>query len=137
MIMSIPLCQSFAQDKLIWPFSPLGIYTVKSVSKFLANKSKLSSAPGDSSQSNRVWKIICELLVPNKVKNFMWRSCRDAIPVKKNLMWRKILSEDNCEQCKQPSKNFLHALWECSELSGLWNSNPTFLFRLTQSFSSL
>ena len=67
----------------------------------------------------------------------MWRSCRDAIPVKKNLMWRKILSEDNCEQCKQPSKNFLHALWECSELSGLWNSNPTFLFRLTQSFSSL
>ena len=27
MIMSIPLCQSFAEDKLIWPFSPSGIYT--------------------------------------------------------------------------------------------------------------
>ena len=27
MIMSIPLCQSFAEDKLSWPFPPSGIYT--------------------------------------------------------------------------------------------------------------
>ena len=85
MIMSIPLCQSFAEDKLIWPFSPSGIYTVKSGSKFLANENELSSALGDSSQSTRVWKIIWELSVPNKVRNFMWCSCRDAIPVKKNI----------------------------------------------------
>lgn len=97
MIISISLCQSFAEDKLIWPFSHLGIYIVKLGSKFLANENELNSALGDSSQSTRVWKIIWELSMPNKVRNFMRCSCRDAIPVKKNLMRRKILFEDNYE----------------------------------------
>ena len=34
-------------------------------------------------QDGEIWKLIWKLSVPNKVPNFLWRSCREEIPVKK------------------------------------------------------
>ena len=78
--------------------------------------------------------MIWGLAIPNKVRNFIWRSCRDAIPTKKNLRWRQILIEDICDHCKQSSECVLHAFWCCSDLSAIWDSIPAFLFCQTQTF---
>ena len=86
--MSIPLCGSYVEDKLVWPFTPSGTYTVKPGYRFLVNENSVNSTPMNSNQNDGVWKLIWALSVPNKVKNFVWRSCRDALLIKYNLRRR-------------------------------------------------
>ena len=72
--------------------------------------------------------------VPNKVKNFVWRLVKDAIPMKANLKRRKILNEGTCDQCGQEEESILHAIWECSKLNPIWDAIPEFYFRQVRSF---
>ena len=58
-------------------------------------------------QQNEVWNLIWGLNVPNKVRNFMWQVCKEAIPAKHNLMRRKILNEDRCEHCGVEAEQLL------------------------------
>ena len=88
LIMSIPLCRSYVEDKLVWPFTPSGTYTVKPGYRFLVNENSVNSTPMNSNQNDGVWKLIWALSVHNKVKNFVWRSCRDALLIKYNLRRR-------------------------------------------------
>lgn len=55
--------------------------------------------------------------VPNKVRNFLWRACKEAIPTKESLCQGRIFLEDNCEYCDNSSEDVLHALWNCPALS--------------------
>ena len=71
-----------------------------------------------------IWKLVWSLSVPNKVKNFLWRVCKEALPVKRNLRRRKIIEEDTCDHCKSSAESEFHALWECSALTSVWNSVP-------------
>ena len=114
------------EDKIIWPFTPLGNYTVNSRSKFLAKLTSLHVPASNTQQQNEVWKPILGLNVPNKVWNFMWRVCKEAIPAKCNLLRRKILTKDKCEQCGVESETTAHALWECTTLDVIWDTIPGF-----------
>ena len=105
------------------PFTPSGNYTVNLGSKFLAKLTSLD-APAYAQQQNEVWKLIWGLNVPNKVRNFMWRVCKEAIPAKHNLLRRKIIIEDKCEQCGVESETTAHALWECPTLDEIWQNIP-------------
>ena len=58
------------------------------------------------------------------MKNFLWRVCKEALPVKRNLRRRKIIEEDTCDHCKSSAESEFHALWECSALTSVWNSVP-------------
>ena len=101
LINSIPLYFTSVEDKLVWPFTALGEYTVKSSYNFLANENLNTQALGQSVQDSGIWKLVWGLRVPNKVKNFISRSCRDVVPVKKNLKKRQILQDDSCDHCQQ------------------------------------
>lgn len=48
-----------------------------------------------------VWKQLWGLSVQNKIKTFLWRACKDAIPVKRNLVRGRVLAEDICCHCNQ------------------------------------
>ncbi|KAK9993181.1 hypothetical protein SO802_022884 [Lithocarpus litseifolius] len=56
----------------------------------------------------------------------MWWACKEAIPTKHNLLKRKILNEDRCEQCGMESETTAHALWNCSTLDEIWESTLGF-----------
>ena len=56
------------------------------------------------------WIIIWSLNVQSKVRNFLWRTSHNALPVKQNLRRRHILNEDTCELCKLKTKSIFHAL---------------------------
>lgn len=94
MIMSIPLCRSYVEDKLVWPFTPSSTYSVKTGYRFLAKENSVNIAPVILNQDVGVWKLIWGLSVPNKVKNFILWSCRDVMPVKNNLRRCQILVDD-------------------------------------------
>ncbi|XP_023897961.1 uncharacterized protein LOC112009845 [Quercus suber] len=93
-IKGIPLCSFSQQDKLIWPFTPSGQYTVKSGYRFLYEGSAPTQA---STEDSLFWKKIWDLEVPNKVKNFVWQACKEALPTKENLYRRKIAQDALCE----------------------------------------
>ena len=79
LVLSIPLSCTPMEDKIIWPFTPLGKYTANSSSKFLAKLNSMVDFAGTPQQQNEVWKRIWGLNVLNKVQNFMWQVCKEAI----------------------------------------------------------
>ena len=137
LILKIPLSPTKVEDKLIWPHVPNGVYTVKSGYRFLV-KDKPDPLLYHPSQGENpsIWSRIWRLSVPKKVKNFLWKACKEALPVKKNLVRRRVLEEDVCCHCKLKAEDGYHALWDCSELSAIWETDVMWLFCKSKKFSN-
>ena len=67
--------------------------------------------------------------VPPKVKNLIWRACRNAMPTKTTLLRQTITINPLCEQCHVAHEDPLHALWACSELDVVWNDVELWNFK--------
>ena len=124
-IKNIPLCRSIQEDVLIWPFSPDGEYTVQTGYRFL-QKQHLDNEPGSSeaAELKSLWKKIWGLKVPGKVRNLVWRACKNALPTKMNLLHRKVVTSAVCELCNLHTEDPAHALYHCPKLETLWQSTP-------------
>ena len=137
LILKIPLSPTIVEDKLIWPHVPTGVYTVRSSYRFLVKeKSNPSSSPFSQNEATSIWGCIWRLSVPNKVKNFPWRACREVLPVKMNLVHRRIIEEDVCSHCNLKAEDGFHALWDCSSLSAIWETDIIWLFCSFKTFSN-
>lgn len=80
-ILAIPVPKNQVQDRIVWKYSLDGIYSAKSGYRFwqqqYSDYKKLEVSKGWS----KIWKI----QVPQKVKIFLWRVCRNNVPVR-NLL---------------------------------------------------
>lgn len=85
LILSIPLCPNVVEDIVVWPFTPSGIYTVRSITRFLTTDQATNPQDVPAQPGNEVWTLIWSLNVQSKVRNFLWRTYHNALPVKKNL----------------------------------------------------
>ena len=74
-----------AEEVLIWPHSQDGQYSCKSGYRFLKDEEAMDNAQDDAITDLKLWKGIWTLQVPNKVKNLLWRACRNALPTKEAL----------------------------------------------------
>nr|POE48252.1 putative ribonuclease h protein [Quercus suber] len=110
LIQSIPLCPNAVEDTVVWPFTPSGNYTVRSGSRFLTADQATTPQKVSAQPSNVVWKLIWSLNVQSKVRNFLWRTCHNALLVKHNLRRRHIINEDVCDLCKHETESVFHAL---------------------------
>ena len=54
--------------------------------------------------------------MPSKVKNFVWRACKEALPIKTNLYRRRIKPEATCEACKVENEDVSHVIFFCSSV---------------------
>ena len=51
--------------------------------------------------------------VPNKVKHFAWKKCKNILAMKENL-WRRNITKDNtCEVCKKQVESIGQLFWFC------------------------
>ena len=74
-------------DILIWPLTVDGDYSVRSAYRMLVDNGNQSlpssSAPnGDGSMWKKIWKV----RVPHKIRHVLWRSAKDSLPKKQNLV---------------------------------------------------
>ena len=123
-IKTIPLSTHAQRDSLVWPFTPNGQYTVNSGYRFLAKESNEFQLPHQSVPHPPVcWKKLWKLNVPNKIKNFAWHSCREALPTKANLCRRKITVDAICDRCKVRMEDCSHALFFCSSVQEVWTAD--------------
>ena len=137
LILKIPLSPTNVEDKLIWPHVPNGVYIVRFGYRFLVkDKSGPSPSPHSYGETTSIWIHIWGLLVPNKVKNFLWRACKEALTVKKNLVRRRVIDKDVCCHCNLKAEDGYHALWDCSELSAIWEADMMWPFCRSKKFSN-
>lgn len=63
----------------------------------------------------------------------MWRA---GLPIRVNLVRRKLLTDSICPQCKKGPEHTLHALWTCPLLSTVWQVVFSDLVAISRSCSS-
>lgn len=120
-IKSIPLSSTCQPDAVIWPFTPSGRYSVQSGYRFLQDNSVSVQSPVHDSA---FWKNLWRMEVPSKVKNFVWRACKEALPTKKNLLRRRVTTSALCENCNEIEEDCAHAIFYCPNVQVAWSSDP-------------
>lgn len=97
-----------APDVVRWKLNPNGIFSTKSVYKFLE---------ADTVGPNYKW--IWKPKLPLKIKIFLWQMVRDANLTRDNLKKRKWLGNQLCSFCDQP-ENRNHLFFTCSTARSVW-----------------
>ena len=129
-IKKIPLSQVATEDVLFWPFTSNGIYNCKSGYRFLKEEAEqLETNRPPPFRDKHLWKTIWSMRVAQKIKNFVWRACHNALPTKKELVRRTIIANPICDRCRIAVEDPLHALWSCSKVDIVWADQSLWDFR--------
>ncbi|KAL8124645.1 hypothetical protein AgCh_012338 [Apium graveolens] len=104
------------EDRIVWSSSKDGIYTVKAGYNFWHNRNVDSSAIPQSNGWHKVW----QLTLPHKVKIFIWRFCRNNLPVRVRLQGKGIPVPTSCPMCNVDIENLRHVFFECSFAMSCW-----------------
>ncbi|KAF7808930.1 uncharacterized protein G2W53_035673 [Senna tora] len=92
-ILSIPCCRIQGMESLYWSFAPSGTY------------------------SKQIWNTP----IPGKIKHFVWRACKEILPVCDSLARRGIDISPVCPLCNSEPESVFHALFRCSSLEDFWS----------------
>jgi len=60
--------------------------------------------------------------VPPKVKNLVWRICRDCFPTRVKLRSRGVNCPSACVMCEDPHEDSYHILFHCQAAIDVWNA---------------
>lgn len=127
MILTIPISFFPKHDKLVWHYSTNGMYSVKSGYYVALEKKRLKMNVGESSNAqeiNRIYKRIWSLPVPPKVRHFLWRACRNLLPVRMSLCKKGVGRVSLCPICELEDEDIYHALVSCDMARVQWFACP-------------
>ncbi|KAF7808587.1 uncharacterized protein G2W53_035330 [Senna tora] len=120
-ILGIPLSSSNKEDGWYWTLTPSGFYSVKTGYRTLRQVTQQSTMEADHfSQFTNVWQRIWKAKMPAKIKIFVWRACREVLPVRASLNRRGLDVVDDCPSGCSEEETVLHALIGCPELLTFW-----------------
>ncbi|KAK4413195.1 hypothetical protein Salat_2732000 [Sesamum alatum] len=108
------------RDTLVWHTARNGLFSVRSAYNLAQQIDENNSAKSSSGGGPSHWDFIWKARVPNRVKNFCWKICKEAVPVTNNLVKRRVLIEDLCSVCKMNGETLRHAFLECPYTRFLW-----------------
>ncbi|KAK4428532.1 hypothetical protein Salat_1152900 [Sesamum alatum] len=66
------------------------------------------------------WSFIWSRRIPNKVKVFGWKACRNALPTLENLACRRATITNVCATCQLPGEDLAHILLTFSFSRQVW-----------------
>lgn len=96
-ILQVPLPLQPTQDRLMWPFSKDGKYTVRSGHHSLQpTQNEVSSS---TNAVDPIWATLWKAKMHPRCKELIWRAIQEAIPVKTSLKTRGIVEETICPVC--------------------------------------
>ncbi|KAL3813976.1 hypothetical protein ACJIZ3_015244 [Penstemon smallii] len=124
-ILSIPKGSNIHEDRRIWHYNKNGIFSVRSAYHLAIRLDRdADHGAGSSSNSNEVhlndWKWLWSIKLPNKIKIFLWRACRNLLPTRSNLVKRKIIDVDKCVICGSDTEDVIHCLLSCQLARQVW-----------------
>ena len=74
---------------------------------------------GSIAQSNG-WSKLWNLDLPHKVKLFLWRFCRNTVPVRSRLSSKGVNLPLNCPMCNLMIEDLLHVFFICPFVVACW-----------------
>ncbi|KAK0600064.1 hypothetical protein LWI29_011234 [Acer saccharum] len=72
------------------------------------------------------WKRLWLLNLPNKIKIFCWKACKEILPTKLLLFKRNIMGPAVCELCGNQVESVDHALGSCKKIQQQWKTSSLF-----------
>uniref|UniRef100_A0A2N9GC52 Reverse transcriptase zinc-binding domain-containing protein n=1 Tax=Fagus sylvatica TaxID=28930 RepID=A0A2N9GC52_FAGSY len=118
-IKSIPLSRRSSTDTIIWSETKNGVYSVRSAYHLLM-KAKKGGESSNNSQVNNLWKGIWNASVPQKIKLFIWKACKNILPTKLNLFRKKACNSMSCDLCDNDLESVMHVLVDCKFAQEVW-----------------
>jgi len=97
------------EDRLVWKKKIDGEYSVRSAYRmcmqeiFYVSHFKISGS----------WDIIWRLKMPPRVKNFIWRICRNCIPTRMRIRDKGVNCDTVCSLCNTTEEDTLHLFFHC------------------------
>uniref|UniRef100_A0A7N2M3H3 GATA-type domain-containing protein n=1 Tax=Quercus lobata TaxID=97700 RepID=A0A7N2M3H3_QUELO len=76
----------------------------------------------NQSPMKQTWKRLWQLNVPNKVRHFAWKACRNILATKENLWWRNIAKDSTCNVCGEQVETINHLFWFYDHAKEVWSS---------------
>ncbi|KAK7841475.1 putative ribonuclease h protein [Quercus suber] len=61
--------------------------------------------------------------VPNKIKHFAWKACKNILSTKENLKKRNITKDCICDSCGKTFESTCHLFWLCDKAKTTWSSS--------------
>jgi len=108
-IMQVPVLDVVTHDTLIWKEDKSGVYTIKTGYRLCMEKIMNIAkhfVPGE-------WKRIWGIKSPPKVRNLIWRICRDCLPTRKKLQERGVDCPSSYPICDNSVEQTIHLLFGC------------------------
>jgi hypothetical protein len=108
-ILNTPLVDQVADDRLIWKVEKNGYYSVRSPYRLcvdvLINSTHL--------RWGGYWQGIWRLKVPPKIKNLVWRICRNVVPTRRRLQEKGVQCPLGCVICSDSEEDLDHICFNC------------------------
>ena len=120
--MAIPFSRDWKRDTLIWKENKKHEFSVKSAYEVAIRlKQGVEAEHSRAGEEGKLWKLIWELNVPPKIRNFIWRAVSNILPTWDNLYRRRVAVESTCKFCRQHPETETHLLWECPFARNVWS----------------
>ncbi|KAL6220039.1 hypothetical protein ACLB2K_007797 [Fragaria x ananassa] len=128
-IRCIPIGEEDGNDRLLWPWSKSGSFTVKSGYHWLHQQSSMIASPLVITRTShrvgkKMWRLLWGMPTLPKVKLFLWQVMGGVGPNSSNLYKRKLTSSPMCPLCGLEEETFEHLLLLCSWVSPIWFGSP-------------
>ena len=130
-ILKIPISITGREDNIFWTENQKGEYTVQSGYKAIQAKNEQEGRGEregiEASYRPRrtdMWRVLWKLKISHKVKIFIWKGLKEAIPVKE-LIWRRMSKGDPiCSGCGEELETLEHLLLKCKKAKEVWKAAP-------------
>lgn len=122
-IYNTPILPSLQADFRFWFPENKGRYTVTSGYKtYWRQKQANTDMPSSSNtlQDGNWWSRIWGLVLPPKVKIFLWKMTRNFVATEANLVRHHVPCLSQCFMCGFPDADTLHVFFYCPAIRGIW-----------------
>lgn len=102
-------------DRLAWVHSADGQYSLRSGYKYWHEQ----NIGLNGIQQSLGWGKIWRLNVPHKLNIFLWRFCRNTVPVKNKLRHKGVSTPIGCSMC-MGDIHMLHIFFDCEYAKQCW-----------------
>ncbi|XP_065615736.1 uncharacterized protein LOC136061642 [Quercus suber] len=127
-ILGMTISSRPVKDSVIWAWTTNGNFSMKGAywvaQKWLKDQNHKADkgSTSDNTRMRSLWRLVWSLNCPNKMKQFMWRSCRNILPTKHRLKSRGVDIEVGCDFCGI-CESVEHVLWGCKFTAEVWGES--------------
>lgn len=117
MAFSVFSCSEIStSDRIAWVHSSNGQYSLKSGYHYWHSQHRGEAALQQSNGWGKIWR----LNIPYKIRTFLWRLCRNNVPVRNLLRVKGIHVPISCVMCTGEVEHLFHLFFDCEFAKCCW-----------------